>query len=1234
MKVGRNSLCPCGSGEKYKKCCLKKKSVQTAYLQSKTAVSAYDYTEGASRNISAVLSKYKAFDIIRAIFCINSWIHNRSALAQTLTLNRALLYVGEFGKQSIDTYSELEILFNSLSNNLIITRNEDLTLNDFGEVKLIVDGIAYPVILGTGHEQVYNALSFVQTLAEIMKKEEELVAILEYGGKIINSLQSNIKPAENEIKLEIPSAQFWDEVVRLFSDIDYLKMVDVVAKIMIRDSDPIEKIHFMVIEGRRYPLYNTSLVIDYYNNLLCAATKEEVSSHVKLTILNYLENAFNFSDSSPERVLIAPVAINRSNKEKAVMPVIFLAASSRTKRVVVGIDQSDCVGRCVLKDEIHKVDELYRLGELSFCEGYPRKNVYAVDVSAEMTITYVLVNNYTNVTQQNLGLRERGDLFECSALDLMCMLYFMDDFDELMDFVEYNRNEKAQIFAFGGKSSIFLAWKQAHHQIVSGALEFGLISLPYGTDDEYAFDYFSKKLRDYPFCALTKMFDNPHYWRIGEPQLGFTPFDRKGCIGFGGDGKMAGNTFIFLAHNTEFFKFDEISVGEILLVDELNKRLFNRYGKMVSEIFPMLRNGLLQLLYMPMSYARKVDNSGFTSDAEKTFVYSDIFVENNVAIIRYAVNSSELFSRIKSARDRSVEIEYFMELVAPLRTFAKSQKSYDGMCKYLEAESRLQKEVSALQVEIDYYFNDKMPLIDVDDKKLVKARKIIAQSCQSAGVKPGKYKGKAATGVVRAMQSSIVKLFEARIACFKKMDLHRMLLRYYAGQMQDVITNMKRLQSFNDLAEDISNEFRKKTIEQRETNKRNIRTAQYLIESNLCTKHDDNAVSCDNKDVAELLAVANWIVVLQDNSDNCYFNEMDVVIEVDGEYRVDTEITDSASDQYEKALERKYSQNGYYIKNDDIDKFHFDLCVTAFSQDTQVDFRTMMTLLEYLKRDIANIESIEILQNVFEISKKDIVDSYLNEFVESGTAIKCEVEKALDFITLDCDNLKSIEGKVTDILPIWQREKRDNRFDIKPIVLHETKCVFSPITLKHVQDLWGGGMTDWHLPYEIGLSNLVRETMKWKNRYEREMVSDIASYFEKCGYRDIYVNVELSSLFPKSGYPQELGDYDVFVISKEKREIWLIESKVLQKVASIYEDQMQQRSFFFQHRDDERFQRRIDYVVENIEKIKASFEVNGEYAIRAYMVTNKLFISRYKKIQFPIVTCSEMEEILRENSEI
>ena len=108
MKIRRNDLCPCGSGKKYKKCCLyksdqKKDSKDTPY-QSKEQ-SMFLGIENEAKEICNALNKcgYRYSDVVAAVFCFNSWRKNRSALTQGLTLNLAVSMLNENGSRSIDS---------------------------------------------------------------------------------------------------------------------------------------------------------------------------------------------------------------------------------------------------------------------------------------------------------------------------------------------------------------------------------------------------------------------------------------------------------------------------------------------------------------------------------------------------------------------------------------------------------------------------------------------------------------------------------------------------------------------------------------------------------------------------------------------------------------------------------------------------------------------------------------------------------------------------------------------------------------------------------------------------------------------------------------------------------------------------------------------------------------------------------------------------------------------------
>ena len=1195
------------------------------------SVSDYEYIEVTSKNLEQIISLYNIDDVIRAVFCINSWANNRSALAQALTLNQAISNTKGFGNQNIKEYSELKAFFDAIILYLPITYREDLTLNDFGEVKIIVDGETFPVILGTGHEQVYATMNFLPVLARVIEMTDDLKAVLCYSRKIINALiDSNTSSDGNyNITFELPSEEFWQAVNSLFNSKEFSEHAKIAFQIMGYQKCPIEMRHFFVYMGNYYPLYNTAILVDFYKRLLSLATAENYYRHINLTIGKLIENTFNFSDNDRSRVLVAPRIMDiNTGKPYTNNHLAFMTVSAG--RVLIAINKGDFDNLDSIDAEIDVINLLHDRNQLRLCETHYRKELhggYAFDVLAGMSVQILLIEPFTDISAHGAFLGEAGERFSCSALDMIYMIGFMEDFDELLDFIEYDRTEKAQIMSIGGKSYLFFTWKNAHHHIVSGAIEYSLISVSYGTADDYVFEYYTKDLVNYPFGLQSKMFANPLSWKVKEGDFGYSHFEHKGCLGFGGEGKMIGfSTFLFLAHNVEFFTEADFAPNNhtaLRTIDELNQRLFNRYGETLGAL-PFLYGKVLQVMFMPVHYAQEVDHSGFTLDKNKKYVYSDIYADTDTIIIRYAVNLDELLSAIMNANDKSVESAYFLELIEPLKKYLQS--SFAELEAIVNKDSSLQKEVGVFTVEQDYYYSYRAPSIQMEAQNFAKARKEIAKVCFAAGAEPGEYRGKAATHVIRKMQTAIVRAFEDQISQYNKENLHKKALNYYTTQLHGIIINLKRYSSFKNLEPFVQQEFEEKTRNIREEYRRNLRTAQYLLESNLAIQHRNNISDCKKDEFENLLAFADWLVVLQDNADTCFYTDFDLSVKIDSEFKVDTVWSKFSELQYEQILMRKYNQEDYTIKNDETDKEYLIQCTSVFLADTGIEIGTLISLIEYLQLEVVEKPFVkEVHPNVFEAQKDDLINGFLELIIESKEGDLEKAENALSFVTLDCDKLKFLDGTIHDILPVWDREKRDNRFDVKPIIMQEGKCIFSPIVMKQLAMSWKSGLIEWYLPFEIGLENVKVELAKWKKRYEDEMVQDIAGAFKETGFYPVFPEVELASRYPLSDFPDDLGDYDVIAVNKSKKEIWLIESKVLQKVGSIYEDQMQQKSFFYQHKDDEKFQRRIDYIRNNLSKITSVIELEDvDYAVIPYMVTNKLFTSRYKKLDFPIISYHEL----------
>ncbi|WP_040285754.1 YecA family protein [Sporosarcina koreensis] len=1236
MKVGRNDPCPCGSGKKYKKCCINKSGREFSNVNTipiENSESDFEYIKDNSKELEEIISQYNIEDVTSAIFSINSWADNRSALAQTLTLNQSLSNIKEFGKRNIKEYSEFKAFFNAIAMYLPITHREDLTLNDFGEVKIIVDGETFPVILGTGHEQVFGVMNFMPVLAKVTEMTDALKIILHYNRLIIDWLaDSNTSYNENyDIAFEVPSEQFWLSVNSLLNSKVFIEHANQASQIMGYQKGPIEMRHFFVYKGNYYPLFNTSIMVDFYKRLLSLATAEEYNRHINLTLSNLIENAFNFSDNTRSRVLIAPKIFNKSTgKPSTDNHLAFMTVSN--DRVLVAINKGDFDNVDSINDEIVLINSLHARNQLRICETLYRKELrggYAFDVLANMPVYILLIEPFTDISAHGAVFGNASEYFSCSALDLFYMLGFMESFDELLDFIEYEQTEQARIMAIGGKSNLFFSWKNAHQHISSGAIEFNLISVSYGSADHYVFEYFINNLNNYPFGLQSEMFANPLEWKVREADLGYSNFDHKGCRGFGGEGKMIGaSTFLFLAHNVEFFIKDDFTPDNhtgIRTIDELNQRIFNRYGGILASS-SLLKGRILQVMYMPMHYAKGVDHSEFTLDKDKKYVYSDIYVGGDTIIIRYAVNSDKLMSDIMNASDKSIESAYFLELIFPLKEYMQS--SFERLEAIVKNDSSLKKEVGVFTVELDYYYSEIAPDIKIEPQSYVKARKEIAKVCFRAGVETGKYSGRKATKAIRKMQTEIVRVFENQISKYNKINLHNKVLNYYSTQLHGIIINLKRYSSFKDLDPLVLSEFEEKTRSIREEYRRNLRTAQYLLESNLAIQHQENSSDCNNDEFENLLAFADWLVVLQDNADNCYFSDLDVSIQIDHEYKVDTVLSQYSRLQYEEIILRKYGQKDYTIKNDEIDKGYLIQCSKAFLEDTGIELSLLFSLLEYLQLEVVEKPFVEeIYPNVFEVPKDDLISDFLNLLLEHKDIE--EVENALHFITLDCSKLNFLNGSNHDVLPFWDRENRKDRFDVNPLIIQDGKYIFSPVVIKQLATSWRSGLLDWYPPYEIGLQSVKDVLTKWKKRYEDEMVKDIANVFTEKGFHPVFSDFELAFRYPKSNFPDYLGDYDVFAVNQTKREIWVIESKVLQKVGSIYEDQMQQKSFFFQHKDDEKFQRRIDYMRGNLSKVISEIGLEeSDYKVIPYMVTNKLFTSRYKKLEYPIITYSELIQVI------
>jgi len=756
-----------------------------------------------------------------------------------------------------------------------------------------------------------------------------------------------------------------------------------------------------------------------------------------------------------------------------------------------------------------------------------------------------------------------------------------------------------------------------------------LINVGFDTENEYVVDYYCKKLKDFPLGRGDYILDNPFSWKITPKENGFYEYVQKGKAGFGGLYRIfQNNCYFFFPHNVKFYpdineylKYKDA----IFMIEDLIQRMMISV-KDIIESCSELDGCAVQVMMMPESYARKSDPSGRLLAQERSYVKSDSIISNRKICIRFVPIVDKLFEDISKVKDRTVEVVFFMELMQPLKKYCSD--FYSQLGKHMESIKSEKKEVSAISFSVDYTWKQEQESIfRVEDSAYIAVRKHIAEVCYNAGISSGSYYGKHANAVVRTIQKELIEDFEKEVRKYDYLKLFERCLADYSTLLHEIMIHRKRYNSFGDMKDEVRAKVSQDIIKQREEAKHDLRTVSYLLETTLFNSRRGHVIlSAENYQY--LLAYANWLVVLSDNADMCYFTDDEVYIKVSGEYIIDVE-SNRESDQTlgEELAKRMYDNPGRFERDRSADEKFFEKIKQAFARDTGVPLEVFLKLMFYLETG-GNIGSeLYHRANTLCFWKEDIIDDYCS--VQNVS--KKLAEKALQLLSINPKRLKTKNNKTDFYLPIGDKEKRCDRYEVNPVYEYDDMIIYSPVAIHFLRDYWENSLFEFCMPYEIGLPSTKNVVTDWKRVYEKKIVFDLENVFKDNGFI-VRSNFELKNL-DKKKYPQYLGDYDLFAVNLQAKEIWIIECKVIEKVETFYEMYRQQNRFFKENKYDEKFQRRIDFLNANYAEVIRDLKLPIEkYNIKPYMCVNKVFVSRYKKITFPILSYQEMvAEIGKEN---
>lgn len=1174
------------------------------------------------KSILPILVQYDFLSVLSAVFAITSWRNNRGAQESCLALNAALAENKAWGQKSINTSFDLEEFFQKLNTILKITPYDDPVLPDFGEIKINYRSNYYSVITGTGHTApIFPALQFLEKLSELARMDSNTTKILEYSDYSLNLLRSTNYPILDNYsmspKFESPTFDYYEAVKTFIAEEKWIELGTPLLSMLSAEKNEIVRSHFYIYDENYYPLFNPSLVIDYQIKLLHACPEDALHNTVISVLSNKLAAIYNTQTIKTGYTIRKCLLLNDRRP------------FCKNKRSFAYLESGhlilflDCSNDCGIEQEIEEINTVHSNNHLSIVDLEDRIlsgecKAYHVDKECELSI--ICFDDYINVDETNFQMKGRDEKQIYTSIDLMYMLMFSSEVSQIVEFDLDSKNSESQVFSWGGASDYYTVFLSEKGFISKGAIEFSNIYSEIDTSAAHILTYYLELGKVFPFHLSNSLFEDPECWSITCDDNSVYQFIRKAKTLPGGAlFKYTNGCNVFLSYD-----FLDILKGSHITQSRLSHNMFRA---ITEKFFIEYHQDLSDILALTNTLVQFCCHSLSNNSSEHYICCRKSKVLENKITIDFEVNSNKITNDIAKASDRSVEYRIIGELLQPLICF--SENSYSRLIEKMKSTSGEKKTLGSTAVRLDYYFNPDIYEINETDVSELSVRKQIAKICAEAGVFPGVYERRDATGIVRKVQERVVSHLEQVIRLLERDRLHMFLLSALATEQLSV--NLNRIGAI--LTKDIEESERIKSIAKStqlsEKAKMQKAALLYLIETNLFLINERKEEAIDSSKLSELLSFAKWIVYLQNSSDLCFHTDSDTKLIVEDDYRIDVELGDNYSHTFKKESQRRMIAEPYNIRGDNTDRDFYEKVTVAFYEDTGVHFKVFESVLQQLSNSRFSHEDVdfeEIAPNVIKVKATDILKAYSSLAVDDVPVE--DVKKAYDFLTIAPGQLKTICDTPHSILPIWEREKRDNCFAVKPIYLCDDMYIYSPIVMEELRKRWTSGLLQFYPPFENGLERTCASLNAWKNYYEHLFSSDVEALLKESGCEYTKHDVDLRREHRHGNHPNIniLGDYDVIGLNITQKKIFVIECKVLQPIGSVFEHSNQQKRFFTEAKYDEKFQKRIDYFSKVATTYFADHGYDAEgFTIQPYMVVNKVFSSYYKHVQFPIVTFDELK---------
>ncbi len=608
-----------------------------------------------------------------------------------------------------------------------------------------------------------------------------------------------------------------------------------------------------------------------------------------------------------------------------------------------------------------------------------------------------------------------------------------------------------------------------------------------------------------------------------------------------------------------------------------------------------------------------------TEDLENpyTFVVNKVYNSIDVTVIFNEKKIAQLFDRSKDDNDNELEfvkkLLYSIGLTPSEELFLQFSGKPRNVFKHMDFPVPLKEHLPE-------------PMLPTKEDECF-AEGLTFKACYKYGFKPGKYYGEEAKTIINKIVSYLESILYKEINKYNKEDLlNKFLLEiecfefkllYTEEQNRTGVETYIEYDPINSLSE-VMNE------EQRFT-----KAVTYLIEFLLKNSNNKLQTYITNVELSELLALGDELFTLYSISDNIYYGIWsNYGFEITEQYEIRQ--LEEEPQGYQKLIIKASSQKLFgkveSLDSQEENSIYFEKLDTTFKKDLDFTFMDLMSVLAVLRDgsyDEEKLNVVQIFNSKEELAKtiKERANLYPKLDINS-------IDNVLDYLILRKENIN--EYKPTKI------SNDEHRFRIKPLIeTDDKKIIFGRFSIYRTFIIWLYRILEGLFPYSIrenaNYSTINSALNDRKTFLDKKLEDFVFKLVDKVKQWDICEkDLDLHRSFGEN-FPQDLGDFDVFGLSIENKEILLIEAKDLRSSFVPSEIKREYKSLFHKERNDRRvdyatkFAERIRFVKDNLEQILKSLGIKAtdkKWKVKNYFVMRNLSYNlfnipnEFKSIEF------------------